>query len=165
MRGIRRKEKAIESKDEIIAIIKKAKYVTIAMSVDDEPYLVTLSHGYDAENYCLYFHCAHEGKKIDILKKNNIVWGQVLEDAGYVDGSCDHLYATAQFRGKVFFVDDIEEKKRALTIMIHHLESDPKKVIEKQVTEKSVREVNIGRIDIEFLSGKKAKEVIISGVS
>jgi len=164
MRGIRRKEKAIEDKDEIISIIRNAKYVTIAMSVDDEPYLATLSHGYDVENYCLYFHCAHEGKKIDILKNNNIVWGQALQDDGYADGSCDHLYATAQFRGRVSFVEDTDEKRHALVTMIHALESKPEKVIAEQITEKSVRGVNIGRIDIEFMSGKKAKEVIISGV-
>ncbi|MGD9397900.1 MAG: pyridoxamine 5'-phosphate oxidase family protein [Candidatus Thorarchaeota archaeon] len=165
MRGIRRKEKAIEDKDEIISIIRNAKYITVAMSVDDEPYLVTLSHGYDVENYCIYFHCAHEGKKIDILKKNNIVWGQALQDYGYADGSCDHLYATAQFRGKVSFVGDLEEKRHALVTMIRALEPDPEKVIQEQVTEKSAKDVNIGRIDIEFMSGKKAKEIIISGMS
>jgi nitroimidazol reductase NimA-like FMN-containing flavoprotein (pyridoxamine 5'-phosphate oxidase superfamily) len=162
MRGIRRKEKAIENKDEIIAIIQKAQYITVAMSINDEPYLATLSHGYDPENYCIYFHCAQEGKKVDILKENNIVWGQALKDEGYADGSCDHLYATAQFRGRVTFVNDHEEKKRALKIMIYALESDPEKVIEEQVTEKSLKRVNIGRIDIEYMSGKKAKEVIIS---
>ena len=131
------------------------------MSVDDEPYLATLSHGYDDENYCIYFHCAQKGKKIDIFKKNAIVWGQALEDAGYVEGSCDHLYATAQFRGRVSFVEDTEEKKRALETMIRALEPEPAKVIEEQITEKSVKRVNIGRIDIEYMSGKKSKEVII----
>ncbi|MFW9806498.1 MAG: pyridoxamine 5'-phosphate oxidase family protein [Candidatus Thorarchaeota archaeon] len=162
MRGIRRKEKAIESKDEIIAIIKKAKYITIAMSLDNEPYLVTLSHGYDEENYCIYFHCAHEGKKIDILKKNNIVWGQALDDEGYVEGACDHLYATAEFRGRVIFPKEKEEKRRALEVMSHQLEPDPTKVIEEQITDKSLKRVNIGKIEIEYMSGKKSKEVIIS---
>ncbi|OLS29855.1 MAG: hypothetical protein ThorAB25_13870, partial [Candidatus Thorarchaeota archaeon AB_25] len=162
MRGIRRKEKAIENKDEIIAILQKAQYITIAMSVKDEPYLATLSHGYDVDNYCIYFHCAQEGKKLDILKENNIVWGQALEDAGYAEGSCDHLYATAQFRGRVTFVEDLEEKERALKIMIRAIDSNPEKVIEEQVTEKSVKNIKIGRIDIEYMSGKKSKEVIIS---
>ena len=159
MRGIRRKEKAIESKEEIIAIIQKAQHITVAMSVKDEPYLVTLSHGYDADNYCIYFHCAQEGKKVDILNENNIVWGQALIDKGYAAGSCDHLYATAQFRGRVTFVNDIDEKERALRIMIHAIEPEPEKLIEEQVTEKSVKSINIGRIDIEYMSGKKAKEV------
>jgi nitroimidazol reductase NimA-like FMN-containing flavoprotein (pyridoxamine 5'-phosphate oxidase superfamily) len=162
MRGIRRKEKVIESQDEIVSIIKKAKYITIAMSDNNEPYLATLSHGYDDENHSIYFHCAQEGKKVDILTKNAIVWGQALDDIGYVDGSCDHLYATAQFRGRVTFVKDTEEKKRALRIMIHALESEPEKVIDEQITEKSVQRVNIGRIDIEYMTGKKADQIIIS---
>jgi len=45
--------------------------------------------------------------------------------------------------------------------MINSLEPDPKAVIEEQITEKSVQQVHIGRIDIEYMSGKKSKEVII----
>lgn len=162
MRGIRRKEKEIQSKEEMITILESAKYITVAMSVDDEPYLVTLSHGYDKKKNCIYFHCAQEGKKIDILKKNDVVWGQALEDHGYADGSCDHLYATTQFKGRVSFVKESQEKRHALSVLIHRLESDPKKVTDDQITEKSVKRVNIGRIDIDYMSGKKAKEVVIS---
>lgn len=162
MRGIRRKEKEIQSREEMIAIIESAKYVTVAMSINDEPYLATLSHGFDRGKNCIYFHCAQEGRKIDILKMNNVVWGQALEDHGYADGSCDHLYATTQFKGRVVFITDSEEKMHALSVMIHQLESDPQKVTDEQITEKSVERVNIGRIDIEYMSGKKAKEVVIS---
>lgn len=162
MRGIRRKEKEIEDKDEMISIIESAQFITVAMSLNNEPYLATLSHGYDKEKGCIYFHCAQEGKKVDFLKENNVVWGQALEDHGYADGSCDHLYATTQFKGRVSFIEDTEEKRHALSIMIHQLESDPSKVIEEQLTEKSIKRVNIGRIDIDFMSGKKAKEVVIS---
>ncbi|MGY5879988.1 MAG: pyridoxamine 5'-phosphate oxidase family protein [Candidatus Thorarchaeota archaeon] len=161
MKGIRRKEKAIESKEEMIAILEKSKYITIAMCEDNVPYLVTLSHGYDNENNCIYFHCAREGKKVDILTENNVVWGQAIEDHGYAEGACDHLYATTQFNGHVTFIEDVKEKEHALGIMIHSLEPNPQAVIEDQITEKSVQRVHIGRIDIDFMSGKKAKEVII----
>jgi nitroimidazol reductase NimA-like FMN-containing flavoprotein (pyridoxamine 5'-phosphate oxidase superfamily) len=161
MRGIRRKEKAITSPDEMNAILRQAKYITVAMSLKDEPYLVTLSHGFDVENNCIYFHCAQEGKKIDILKKNNRVWGQALKDNGYAKGKCDHLYATTQFKGRVTFLTDENEKRHALDVMIHQLEDEPDVVYTEQVTDKSVKRVGIGRIDIESMSGKKASEVII----
>ena len=83
-------------------------------------------------------------------------------DKGYVQGMCDHLYATTQFKGRVTFVTDYEEKKRALTIMIHALEEEPDKVIRKQLTSESISNVGIGRIDIDAMSGKKAEKVIIS---
>lgn len=162
MKSIRRKEKEIKDRDEMIAVLEEAKYVTIAMCKDREPYLVTLSHGYDGENECIYFHCAKEGKKIDILKGNNRVWGQALIDKGYVQKACDHLYATTQFRGRVTFVEDLEEKVYALELMIRALDNVPDWVIETQLNEKSAAEVQIGRIDIEYMSGKKSENVILS---
>ncbi len=162
MKSIRRKEKEISNKNEMLAILENAKYITIAMCADNEPYLVTLSHGYDRERNCIYFHCAREGKKIDILKDQNKVWGQALMDKGYVQGSCDHLYATTQFMGRVTFVENSDEKKHALEVMINALEDDPQKVPDTQLTEKSIEGVQIGRINIEYMSGKKSEKVIIS---
>ncbi len=162
MRSLRREEKAIETKDEMVTILENAKYVTIAMCLDSEPYLATLSHGYDRERNCLFFHCAQEGKKVDILKQNKVVWGQALLDKGYVQGACDHLYATTQFMGKVTFVEEMAEKRHALEVMIEGLEGEPDKVKAAQITDESVRRVRIGRIDITYMSGKKAEEVIIS---
>jgi nitroimidazol reductase NimA-like FMN-containing flavoprotein (pyridoxamine 5'-phosphate oxidase superfamily) len=162
MKSIRRKEKEISDKNEMLAILENARYITIAMCADNEPYLVTLSHGYDRERNCIYFHCAREGKKIDILKDQNKVWGQALMDKGYVQGSCDHLYATTQFMGRVTFVENSDEKKHALEVMINVLEDDPQKVPDTQLTEKSIEGVQIGRINIEYMSGKKSDKVIIS---
>ncbi|MDJ0766541.1 MAG: pyridoxamine 5'-phosphate oxidase family protein [Myxococcota bacterium] len=159
MIDIRRKEKAITSHAEMNAILKNARHVTLAMCDDNEPYLVTLSHGYDVIKNCIYFHCAGEGKKIDILRKNPVVWGQALEDRGYVQGECDHLYATTQFRGKVRFLEEIQEKRRGLEVMIEALEDNPDAVKAKQLTEKSVHRVTIGRIDIDYMTGKKSSDV------
>ena len=162
MHGMRRKEKAIETIKEMQHILESVKYITVAMCQDNEPYLVTLSHGYDSKEHCLFFHCANEGKKVNILKENAIVWGQALIDEGYIQGACDHLYATVQFRGKVRFLENFEEKKAALENMINKLDENPKEVAKEQLTEKSINRVTIGRIDIEYMSGKKSKDVIIS---
>jgi nitroimidazol reductase NimA-like FMN-containing flavoprotein (pyridoxamine 5'-phosphate oxidase superfamily) len=162
MTDMRRNDKEITDIDEIKAVLKKAKYVTLAMCTNNEPYLATLSHGYDEQRGCIYFHCAPEGRKVSILNQNNNVWGQALLDGGYVQGACDHLYATAQFSGKVTFVKNVEEKEQALKVMIRALDSDPEPLIKKQLQAQSVQKVNIGRIDIGFMSGKKAAKVITS---
>jgi len=161
-RELRRKEKAITDRNEMLWILEHTQYITLAMCADNEPYLATLSHGYDRERNCIYFHCAREGKKIDVLSVNNVVWGQALIDKGYVQGACDHLYATVHFRGRVTFVEDTEEKEHALRIMIRALDDDPSTVIKKQLTPHSVTRVNIGRIDIDYMTGKKAEKVVIS---
>ncbi len=158
---MRRRDKEITDPAEMRAVLGEATYVTVAMSVGDEPYLATLSHGYDTERHCVYFHCAPEGRKVEMLRANSRVWGQVLVDGGYQQGSCDHLYRTVQFRGKVTFVEDQAEKEHALRVMIRHLDEDPEKVISEQITPHSTGRILIGRIEIAEMTGKKADKVIV----
>ena len=159
---LRRREKEISNPAEMKAILAGTQHVTVAMCRDNEPYLVTLSHGYDHEKNAIYFHCAGEGKKIDILKANDRVWGQALVDRGYAQGHCDHMFRSVQFSGRVSFVEAAAEKRRALGVMIRQLEREPEKVLAAQVTDASLAKVCIGRIDIEFLSGKRSEKVVES---
>lgn len=160
---LRRKEKEITDPAEMKALLAGTLYVTVAMCRNNEPYLVTLSHGYDEERNAIYFHCASEGKKIDFLKANDRVWGQAILDRGYAQGCCDHRFESVQFGGRVRFVDDPAEKRRALGVMIRQLEREPEKVEAAQVTEAAAAKVCIGRIDIESMSGKKSVKVIVQG--
>lgn len=155
---LRRHDKEVKKQSALGRILRSTRYITLSMCMDDEPYLVTLNHGFDQERGCLYFHCAPEGKKLDILRANPRVWGMAIEDLGYLDGRCDHAYRSVMFGGSVFFLSEVEEKRRALEIMIHQQESDPEKVILEQLKEGAIRAVTIGRIDIEEMSGKEALE-------
>lgn len=162
MRSMRRKEKEVTDRGEMVRVLLEAKHVTVAMCDEDGPYLATLTHGYDRERNAIYFHCAHEGRKVDALKRDSRVWGQALMDHGYADGSCDHLYETTQFRGRVTFVGDPEEKRHALMILIRKNETAPDKVATEQITQDSLRKVNIGRIDIDLMTGKRSEKVVVS---
>jgi len=162
MRGMRRKEKEVTDRDEMVKVLLEAKHVTVAMCDRDGPYLVTLTHGYDMARNAIYFHCAQEGRKVDALRLDNRVWGQALVDHGYAVGSCDHLYETTQFRGRVTFVEDAEEKRRGLMTMVQKNEPEADKVATEQVTSDSLRNVCIGRIDIDLMTGKRSVEVVVS---
>ncbi len=152
---LRRAEKAITDEAELFAIIRGQQYVTLALCRENEPYLVTLNYGFDAEARCLYFHCATEGKKMDFLRANPVVWGQILEDNGYLPGQCTHAFRCVEFRGSVAFLETNTEKRLALTVMIEQLEPDPEPVKARTLTEQRVAGVTIGRIQIETLTGKQ----------
>jgi nitroimidazol reductase NimA-like FMN-containing flavoprotein (pyridoxamine 5'-phosphate oxidase superfamily) len=159
---MRRKDKEITDERLLKKILKASKYITIALSMDNQPYLVSLSHGYDENRNCLYFHCAKEGKKLRYMKSNNIIWGQALLDYGYSEGDeCTHLYASVHFSGKVVLVENLEEKSQAMECMVNHLSKNPEALIAKQATPDRLKNTGIGRIDIEYMSGKKSKEVTI----
>jgi hypothetical protein len=64
---MRRKEKQIADPQELVRVLCAAKFLTVAMIDDGRHYLVSLSHGHDAQRGCISFHCASEGRKIDAV--------------------------------------------------------------------------------------------------
>jgi len=159
---MRRRDKEVTDPSELVKPLKEAAYITLALCRDNVPYIATLSHGYDEANNRVYFHCAKEGKKVDYIRENPAVWGQALIDGGYQQGSCDHLYHTTQFKGVTSFVEDPEEKRRALETMVRRLDDNPEGIIERQLRPDSISKVHIGRVDIVEMTGKKADRVIVS---
>jgi len=105
---------------------------------------------------CLYFHCAPMGRKVDYLKANPKVWGQVMRDNGYIQGKCDYAYETVMFSGSAEFVHDLSEKRHALDMMIDKLESARVAMKKRLLTNKKLNEVAVCRIRIEGLSGKES---------
>ncbi len=152
---IRRKDREITDSNLLRQILKSTTYVTVALCMDNEPYLVSLSHGYDEKRDCIYFHCAAEGKKIDYIKANNKVWGQAILDYA-VKGECKYVYTCVHFSGKVTLLTDIDEKRQAIECMIRQLSANPEEKIAKLKSEK-LEKTGIGRIDIEHLTGKKTQ--------
>ena len=134
-------------------VLKATKYVTVALCMDNEPYLVSLSHGYDQAKNCLYFHCAPEGKKLVYLKVNNRVWGQAVLDFGVTD-ECDYVYNSVHFSGTMYLIDNLGEKQHAIEVIVRQLSLDPEKKLANIKPEKLAK-TTIGRINIEGMTGKK----------
>lgn len=159
---MRRGDKEIKDRAKLEKILRETNFVTLALAKGNEPYIVALSHSYDGEAECLYFHCAAEGKKLDYMRANPVVWGQALIDHGYHEGQCSHLYVSAVFRGRVEWVEHIEEKRRVLTHMIEHQDGNPSALMPRLTGLESggaLDKTVVGRIVIEELTGKKSAEV------
>lgn len=127
------------------------------MSKENEPYIITLSYGYDQDNNALYFHCATEGQKIDFIKSNPYVCGTIIEDNGYEDG-CGQAFRSIVYRGNITVIKDIEEKKHGFEIIIDHLEKNPGETKKKLLTsEDTYIKPAILRLDITEISCKEEK--------
>ena len=150
---VRRKDREITNIDELKRILKTTKYVTIALCMDNEPYLVSLSHGYDEKRNCIYFHCASEGKKLIYAKSNNKVWGQAIQDYGVTD-ECDYAYKSVHFSGRLFMICDLSEKQHAMEAMVRQLSPNPETKLAKIKPEK-LAATAMGRIDIDEMTGKQ----------
>ena len=153
-----KKEREITDQDEIRRILHGGKYAAIAMCRDNEPYVVTMSYGYDETKNALYFHCAGLGLKMDFLAANKNVCATVVEDMGYAAGECSHHYNSAVFWGKMSVVESLEEKIHGLSVMIDQLEEHPGRRKEEVAQYKDEFDgVKILRLDIQDITGKHGK--------
>ena len=150
---VRRKDREITDSAEMRQVLKATKYVTIALSMDNEPYLVSLNHGYDQTKNCLYFHCASEGKKLMYAKANSKVWGQAILDFGVTE-ECDYAYTSVHFSGKISLIEDLAEKQHAIEVLVRQVSLSPEQKLSKISPEKLAKTTMV-RIDIEYMSGKK----------
>jgi nitroimidazol reductase NimA-like FMN-containing flavoprotein (pyridoxamine 5'-phosphate oxidase superfamily) len=134
-------------------VLLATKYVTVAFCMDNEPYLVSLSHGYDQSKNCLYFHCAPEGKKLIYAKANSNVWGQAVLDFGVTE-ECDYAYTSVHFKGKLSLLEDLAEKQHGMEVLVRQVSLIPEVKL-AQIRPQKLANTTMGRIDIEYMSGKK----------
>lgn len=151
---MRRKDKEITDKEQIDKILSEAEVIRLAMVDAGEPYLVAMNFAY-VDGY-LYMHSAKEGRKIDILKKNNKVAFQTDMDVKLVlreeACSCTTRYMSVFGTGRAILIDEKEEKAKVLdALMAKHTGrvglQYPEKVLEKTLAIK---------VEIESMTGKKS---------
>lgn len=150
---MRRRDKEIKDEDELLDIFYKNNVCRLALAVDNEPYLVTMSYGY--RNGILYFHCAKKGRKLEMLKKNNLVCFEIDDSYSLVgeDTACTY---TASFRsivgyGRIVVVENTSDKIDALNLLMNQHTGKEKWTYEKEM----LSAVTILQLKIDSYKGKK----------
>ncbi len=143
---MRRKNQEITDKNIIEEILLNSSVCRIAMVDDNLPYIVPLNYGY--KNNVIYFHSASEGKKVELLKKNGKVCFEIEDKVEIIkdDKPCkwSTKYRSVIGYGEISFINDYEEKKKALDIiMIHNGLTELKSYDENQVKSISILKLNI----------------------
>jgi len=151
---MRKKEKEITDFRKIESILQEAEICRLGMSDGSTPYIVPLNFGY--RDRALYFHTGHAGKKIDILKKNNLVCFEVDIDAEPIrsDIACDWSmkYRSVVGTGRAVFITERGEKERALDIIMAHYSQNRVWAYREPSLEKAC----IIRVAIEEISGRES---------
>ena len=120
---MRRKDREITNFNEMIEIIKKCDSCVLALNDEGFPYLVPMNFGMDIEDgqLYLYFHCAKEGRKLELIQKDNRASFEmdcehklVLQEE---EMECSMGYASVIGQGPIEFVAE-EDKFDALKILM-----------------------------------------------
>ena len=122
---MRRQDREITDPGQIGSILSRGRFCTFALVDDGEPYVCTLSYGYDACGRRMFFHVAHEGRKLDVIRKKPDGCGTVIIDHGYTQGECEHPFESVVLNGTFRIIDEPAEKRHALEVLVTQLEDDP----------------------------------------
>lgn len=123
---MRRTDREITATEEILAIIDRCKVCRLGLVDADQPYVVPLNYGYSHNGgaLTLYFHSAREGRKIDIISRNNKACFEIDCDHRLVEGerACDYgfIYSSVIGFGTVEFIENNDEKIIALNYLMKH---------------------------------------------
>jgi len=151
---MRKTEREITERGELESVIMRAEVCRLGLVDQGEPYIVPLNFGY--RNGVLYFHCAREGRKLDIIRRNPRVCFELESDVHLLPGERPCQW-TSSFRsvigwGSGTVVLDEAGVKEGLEVLMEHYTPGP-----FDFDPRSLSLTAIIRVDVERMSGKRSK--------
>lgn len=154
---MRRTDREVIDLKEIMAIIAQCDVCRIGLKDEDGyPYILPLNFGYKWEHdkAILYFHSAAEGKKLQLLARDNLVAFEMdCDHRLHMDkeaGRCTMYYRSVMGRGRITFIQDEAEKLEALTLLNdrYHPEGH------FEFSRKAIPRTAVYKLDIETITAK-----------
>ncbi len=151
-RFVRKKDREITDIDEIERVIRKAIRCLIGLVDGDEPYVVPVCFGY--ERNALYFHGALEGRKVELIKRNNKICFEIDTDVEVVKSEkpCKWAmqYKSVIGMGRAYILEKDEEKYYGLKLIMRQYSGG-----EFNFSKSELDSVLVVRVDIRSITGKQ----------
>ncbi len=145
----------IEEKEKIEAIINQCDICFVGITgLDQNPYVIPMNFGY--KDGVIYLHSGPTGSSLEMLAKNNNVCITFSPDHKIVyqhpEVACSYSMQSKSVicRGKVGFIEDIEQKREILNIIMKHYTNR-----EFTYSDPAVRNVRIWKISIDKVSARE----------
>lgn len=152
---MRRKEREVNDSDKIESIISRSDVCRVGFADNNTPYIVVMNFGYSGgDKPCMWFHCANEGRKLEMIKKNNYVCFEMDTDHNLYGGEkgCDWgmKYSSIVGYGNISVVNDPDLRKTGLDCIMKHYAGDQNFTYDEKVLARTT----ILRLDITEMTGK-----------
>jgi len=152
---MRRSEKEITDKKIIESILTKSDICRIGISDSDTPYIVPLNYGFSNGN--LYFHSAANGRKIELIRRNNRVSFEIEYSTEIVksDKPCGWTtkYRSLMGTGWIDIIDDPAGIRNGLDIIMTHYGNK-----ENEYDEANLKRIVVLKLNIEKITAKQSGE-------
>lgn len=155
---MRRKDKEITDRTEMEHILQMAMVCRVSFMDGNYPYIIPLNYGYVwEEKLNLYFHSAKEGKKIELIKKNNNVAFEIdiAGDLVKKEKACDWgiTYKSIVGKGEIEIIEEEREKIYAMDSVMKHYGFEGK----PDYGEAGIEKVAILKLNVLEMTGKGTK--------
>lgn len=131
----------------------------IALNDDGFPYMVPLNFGMDIEDgqLYLYFHCAMQGKKLDLIRKDNRATFEMDCDHNFIlydeRMSCTMGYSSVVGHGIIEFVEE-EKKYKALKILMRQYHAE-----DFQFNKDMIKVTTVLKMKVLDITGKRRNNI------
>ena len=153
---MRRTDREITDLGEIRAILERARVLHLGINAGERPYVVPLHYGlaWQGALPVFYVHGAREGRKLDLLRRDNRTFVEIDTDEALVSGGetpCKYgaAYASVMCEARAEILDEGEEKLQALQILMKTQTGR-----DFAITPEMARSVCVLRLRAETLSAK-----------
>jgi|GEM_PF-37119 len=127
---MRRSDREVKDFEDAVGIIKKCDVCRLALWDEEYPYILPLNFGVQVSNgnITLYFHGAVDGKKLDLIRKNNKASFEMDCSHNLITdvtaGYCTMEYESVIGNGTISFVEG-DDKIKALDILMDNYPAEP----------------------------------------
>ncbi len=161
---MRRKDKKIASYVEVEELLSNALVGRLGTCSNNIPYITPVNYIYDNDK--IYFHSAHEGRKIENIKLNQQVCFEIDKIISIIPGMRMPCGSTTEYKSVIVFGDirvvvDIDEKTDVLNKLIEKYAPEAPRLPDSSV---AAERTNVLVIDVKEITAKQSpigKEVVI----
>lgn len=151
---MRRTDREIESREEMDEIIRGSQVCRVAVSMDNMPYIVPVSFGYDGES--IYLHTAKEGKKINYFKNNNNICFEFERNVKLIMDPVNVCKWTFSYEsvigfGKIYELDSLRRRENGMKKIVSQYSG-----MEWIFGEDPLDNIRVWKIEIDSMTGKRS---------
>ena len=155
---MRRSDREVSGLDNILAIFNKCEALHLGLCLDNKPYIVPMNFAYEVVDgqVFIFLHCASEGKKLDIISKNDNVCFEAycsyktLPDEKACNWSAE--FQSVMGEGRISTVTKDDKKAAAFDLIMkrHGFEGPP------QISPRMLAKVTVLQIEVTSITGKSS---------
>lgn len=154
---MRRSDREITDRQEIIEVMRRCDVCRLALNDEGYPYILPLNFGMEVteEKIVLYFHGAMEGRKYELIERDNRASFEmdcahrlVMDEE---KGHCTMEYESVIGRGRIEIVPE-EEKEEALCRLMRQYRPE-----NAGFNKAAIPRTRVIKLTVEKMTGKKRK--------